>query len=101
MSTKQRKRHSPEHGVVPATRLLRDGRPRRKIMRQQSPLAARLHHVLQRIEQFPQGVLVLGNVFVYQHRIQQISPFLNRDVGRIRLPHRTDRKLVPRLDLSQ
>lgn len=75
--------------LKPAPRLLVHGRPGREIVRQESPLTTRSHHVSHRIEQLPQRIVLLRRVLAHQGEVRHHKlPFRIRDVAGIRLPCR-------------
>jgi hypothetical protein len=92
-----------EHsGVVPSTGLLVHRRPRRKIMPQHPPLAARLDDVADAVEQLTRRVDALRSIFPHQGQIgNQEFPFRIRDIARIARPcfaHNT--KIIAQLTIG-
>src|SRR5262249_58181384 len=75
--------------LKPTARLLIDGRPSGKIVRQVPPLAACPHHVTQSVEQVTQRILALRRILAHQTQVrEQELPFRVSDVTGIRLPCR-------------
>jgi hypothetical protein len=54
-----------------APRLLIDGRPRRKIVRQIPPLTARSHHVRQSVERVWRRILALESILAHQTQVRE------------------------------
>ncbi len=89
-------RHHPQHrpqvaghvreavGGQPALRLLVDGRPRRQVVRHETPRRARLHDVTQPVEHLAQLVVALGRILPQQREIgRHQRPFFIGHVGRV------------------
>ena len=75
--------------LYPAASLLVDSGPSWKIVRQESPLAARADNVLYCIEKIAQRMFALRNIVARQAKIRKKElPFRVRDVAGIGLPCR-------------
>ena len=87
----------------PPSRLLVHRRRRRKVVRQEVPLAPRFHNVPQGIKDVTQRVIPLRCVFTHKSQVRnQKLPLGIRNIARIRLPcHAHEPKMPTELTISR